>query len=43
MDSGMSRLAAAQATDMTDWLPNDLLLKADRCLMAHGVEGRMRP
>jgi asparagine synthase (glutamine-hydrolysing) len=41
LESGMSRLAAAQATDMTDWLPHDLLLKADRCLMAHGVEGRM--
>src|SRR3984957_2387278 len=40
LDSGMSRLAAAQATDMTDWLPHDLLLKADRCLMAHGGEGR---
>ena len=22
------------------WLPHDLLLKADRCLMAHAVEGR---
>jgi asparagine synthase (glutamine-hydrolysing) len=41
LESGMSRLAAAQATDMADWLPHDLLLKADRCLMAHGVEGRM--
>jgi len=39
-EQGFSRLAAAQATDMTDWLPNDLLLKADRCLMAHAVEGR---
>ncbi len=37
---GRTRLAAAQATDMADWLPNDLLLKLDRCLMAHGVEGR---
>ena len=37
---GRSRLQVAQATDMTDWLPNDLLLKLDRCLMAHGVEGR---
>ncbi len=37
---GRSRLAAAQATDMTDWLPNDLLIKLDRCLMAHAVEGR---
>jgi len=25
---------------MADWLPNDPLLKLDRCLMAHGVEGR---
>ena len=40
LDSGMSRLTAAQATDMADWLPHDLLLKADRCLMAHAVEGR---
>jgi asparagine synthase (glutamine-hydrolysing) len=39
-ESGRSRLAAAQATDMTDWLPHDLLLKLDRCLMAHAVEGR---
>ena len=29
-----------QAVDCIDWLPNDLLLKLDRCLMAHGVEGR---
>jgi asparagine synthase (glutamine-hydrolysing) len=40
LDSAMSRLAAAQATDIADWLPHDLLLKADRCLMAHAVEGR---
>ena len=39
-ESGRSRLATAQATDMTDWLPHDLLLKLDRCLMAHAVEGR---
>jgi len=37
---GRSRLAVAQATDIADWLPNDLLLKLDRCLMAHAVEGR---
>jgi asparagine synthase (glutamine-hydrolysing) len=30
----------AQATDCASWLPNDLLIKLDRCLMAHGVEGR---
>ena len=37
---GRSRLQVAQATDVADWLPHDLLLKLDRCLMAHGVEGR---
>ncbi len=37
---GRTRLATAQATDIADWLPNDLLTKLDRCLMAHGVEGR---
>jgi len=37
---GRSRLQAAQALDVADWLPNDLLIKLDRCLMAHGVEGR---
>ena len=39
-EGGRTRLAAAQATDIADWLPNDLLLKLDRCLMAHAVEGR---
>jgi asparagine synthase (glutamine-hydrolysing) len=39
-DGGRTRLAQAQATDMADWLPHDLLLKLDRCLMAHAVEGR---
>lgn len=39
-EGGRSRLAAAQATDIADWLPHDLLLKLDRCLMAHAVEGR---
>jgi asparagine synthase (glutamine-hydrolysing) len=39
-ENGLSRLAAAQALDMTDWLPHDLLLKLDRCMMAHAVEGR---
>ena len=29
-----------QAIDCAEWLPNDLLIKVDRCLMAHGVEGR---
>ncbi len=34
-------LRALQAADCAAWLPNDLLLKVDRCLMAHGVEGRV--
>ncbi len=38
--AGGSRLQVAQAVDCADWLPNDLLTKLDRCLMAHGVEGR---
>ena len=37
---GQSRLQRAQAVDCEDWLPNDLLIKLDRCLMAHGLEGR---
>ncbi|MFT8718881.1 asparagine synthase (glutamine-hydrolyzing) [Acetobacter sp.] len=37
---GLDRLTAAQAVDIAEWLPNDLLLKLDRCLMAHGLEGR---
>ena len=36
-----SRLQVAQAIDIADWLPNDLMTKLDRCLMAHGVEGRV--
>jgi len=39
--AGRNALQIAQATDCADWLPNDLLTKADRCLMAHGVEGRV--
>ena len=35
-----SPLKRAQTTDIADWLPHDLLLKLDRCLMAHAVEGR---
>ncbi len=40
MGGGRTRLQAAQAVDCADWLPHDLLTKLDRCLMAHGVEGR---
>jgi asparagine synthase (glutamine-hydrolysing) len=38
---GRTALQQAQAVDVADWLPNDLLTKLDRCLMAHGVEGRV--
>ena len=39
--NGRSTLQVRQAIDCADWLPNDLLTKLDRCLMAHGVEGRV--
>lgn len=35
-----SRLQRAQGIDCIDWLPHDLLIKLDRCLMANGIEGR---
>ncbi len=34
------KLQMAQALDCADWLPHDLLIKLDRCLMAHSLEGR---
>src|SRR6202000_2740197 len=37
---GLGPLQEAQARDIAGWLPDDLLLKLDRCLMAHGLEGR---
>jgi asparagine synthase (glutamine-hydrolysing) len=37
---GLTPLQRAQGADMATWLPHDLLLKLDRCLMAHGLEGR---
>ncbi|KRB52193.1 MAG: asparagine synthase (glutamine-hydrolyzing) [Pseudomonadota bacterium] len=38
--AGLTRLQQAQWADIATWLPNDLLTKLDRCLMAHGLEGR---
>ncbi len=35
-----SAMQILQAVDCAEWLPNDLLIKLDRCLMAFGVEGR---
>ena len=37
---GRSPLQIAQAADCVDFLPHGLLIKLDRCLMAHGLEGR---
>lgn len=37
---GRSKLQIAQSIDCADWLSADLLTKVDRCLMAHGLEGR---
>jgi asparagine synthase (glutamine-hydrolysing) len=39
--AGFEGLSAAQAVDIAAWLPGDLLTKLDRCLMAHGLEGRV--
>jgi asparagine synthase (glutamine-hydrolysing) len=36
----LTPLQQAQYADIVTWLPNDLLLKLDRMLMAHGLEGR---
>lgn len=38
--TNLNQLQMAQAIDCADWLPNDLLTKLDRCLMAHSIEGR---
>ncbi|MBL8547151.1 MAG: asparagine synthase (glutamine-hydrolyzing) [Hyphomonadaceae bacterium] len=38
--AGFTTLQQAQCADIATWLPNDLLLKLDRMLMAHGLEGR---
>ncbi|MEB3701574.1 Asparagine synthetase [glutamine-hydrolyzing] 1 [Candidatus Bealeia paramacronuclearis] len=35
-----SPLQQNQFLDTRNWLPDDLLIKTDRCLMAHGIEGR---
>lgn len=40
LDNGYDRLYTAQTIDMQTWLPNDLLIKLDRCLMRHSLEGR---
>jgi len=39
-DAGPTSAHAAMADDRRRYLPDDLLVKEDRALMAHGVEGR---
>jgi asparagine synthase (glutamine-hydrolysing) len=39
-EAGPASAVAAMADDRTRYLPDDLLVKEDRALMAHGVEGR---
>lgn len=38
---GFTQLQGYQARDISEWLAGDLMLKVDRCLMAHGIEGRV--
>lgn len=38
---GFSHLQTCQARDIAEWLPNNLLLRLDRCLMANSIEGRV--
>jgi asparagine synthase (glutamine-hydrolysing) len=37
---GRTALQVEQGADVAEWLHADLLTKIDRCLMAHGLEGR---
>ncbi|MBA4750135.1 MAG: asparagine synthase (glutamine-hydrolyzing) [Alphaproteobacteria bacterium] len=39
-DQTLTTLQKAQVADIKGWLAPDLLLKLDRCLMAHSLEGR---
>ena len=38
--SEFSQLQTFQYFDYVNWLPNNLLVKLDRCLMTFGMEGR---
>ncbi len=38
---GRTPLQVAQAVDVADWLPNDVLIKVDKCFIGHGIEPRM--
>ena len=40
-DAGLDDVATMQLVDISTWLPGDILVKADRVTMAHGLEARM--
>ena len=40
-DAAWTGLQKRQLEDICSWLPDDLLVKADRCTMAYGIEGRV--
>ena len=39
-DYDLTSLQKNQIFDYYEWLPNNILIKLDRCLMAHSIEGR---
>ncbi len=39
-NSDLTNLQKKQMLDYNEWLPNNILIKLDRCLMAHSLEGR---
>ena len=39
-NSDLTDLQKKQMLDYHEWLPNNILIKLDRCLMAHSLEGR---
>ena len=40
LNNKVTRLQSFQLFDYYNWLPNNLLVKLDRCLMTYGMEGR---
>ena len=38
-DYDFTALQKNQIFDYYEWLPNNILIKLDRCLMAHSIEG----
>jgi len=40
VETGRTDIQKSMVTDLTTWLPDDLLVKLDRMAMAHSLEGR---